>query len=250
MKIAPFLWILAKSSYIRNTKKNKCMKRIAIGILLSLTVMLNMTFAQEPTHQVTSDKEAVIEIRQAVERQMQAYPLSTLRDLYKNFFQDRFGPGHIIADTTSAGAYLREELATSEKLSGPLFEPTGYEGNFYRVNLSLIREGIIPYARYFDVFVRSVNGIHSTSIEEWEKEWRLISSVISNMDLRLDGYEQDCAEIDRLLAQGKYVMHHSQRFINAYDPHYRIISRKLFEEELLPLINQHETTRERLPIAN
>ena len=46
------------------------------------------------------------QIRRAVERQLRMYPKSTLQDLYKNFFQDYFGPGHIVSDTLSAGAYL------------------------------------------------------------------------------------------------------------------------------------------------
>jgi hypothetical protein len=41
----------------------------------------------------------------AVERQLSAYSESTLQDLYKNFFQDYFGPGHLLDDTLSAGAY-------------------------------------------------------------------------------------------------------------------------------------------------
>lgn len=40
--------------------------------------------------------------------QMKTYPKSTLKDLYKNFFQDKFGPGHIISDTTSAGKFLKK----------------------------------------------------------------------------------------------------------------------------------------------
>lgn len=150
------------------------------------------------------------EIRRAIEKQMQTYPQSTLRDIYKNFFQDRFGPGHLVSDTTAAGAYLRQELATATKLDGPLYEPTGYEGNFYRVNLSLIKDGIVPYGVYFDAFIRSVNGIRPISIEEWEKEWGQINAVISEMDLRVDNYKQDSMEIDSLLRQGKYVMHHSK----------------------------------------
>lgn len=51
--------------------------------------------------------------RQAVERvvkwQLENYPESRLTDLYKNFFQDKFGPGHMVADTASAGAYIRRE---------------------------------------------------------------------------------------------------------------------------------------------
>lgn len=180
------------------------------------------------------------QIREAVERQMQVYPRSTLRDLYKNFFQDRFGPGHIIHDTVSAGAYLKEELASREQFKGAYYEPTGYLGNFYRVNLSIVREGLVDYQTYFDVFVRSVNGIQPISVEEWKKEWELINSIISEMNLKLDNYAQDSIDIARMLKQGKYVMHHSRTFDEAYDLHYRIIDKELFENELLPLIRHNK----------
>lgn len=175
-------------------------------------------------------------VREAVRRQMQVYPHSTLRDLYKNFFQDRFGPGHIISDTASAAAYLKEELSSRRQFEGARYEPTGYLGNFYRVNLSLIKEGIVDYDTYFDVFIRSVNGIKPISVEEWKKEWGQISRVISEMNPKPDNYRQDSIEINGLLQQGKYVMHHSRAFNEAYDLHYRIIDKELFEEEILPLI--------------
>lgn len=180
-----------------------------------------------------SEKEA---IRIAVERQMTVYPRSTLRDLYKNFFQDYFGPGHIIGDVAAAGRYLQSELRSSDTLTGAIYEPTGYQGNFYRVNLSVVKEGIVPYRTYFDAFVRSVNGIEPLPVKEWIKEWRTIESVIERMDLRLPHYEQDKQEIAGLLKAGKYVMHHSRDFVEAYDPHYRIIEKTVFEEEILPFI--------------
>jgi hypothetical protein len=96
---------------------------------------------------------------------MELYPESTLRDLYKNFFQDRFGPGHIIADNSAADRYLRYELNTAEGFEGLDYEPTGYEGRFYRVNLGVIADGRVPYEKYFDAFVRSVNNIKPISIE-------------------------------------------------------------------------------------
>lgn len=176
------------------------------------------------------------EIREAVERQRLAYPRSTLRDLYKNFFQDRFGPGHILNDTAAAGAYLREELASRERFEGPRYEPTGYLGNFYRVNLSVIREGLVDYRTFFDVFVRSVNGIRPIPVEEWEKEWHRINGIIAEMNPKPDNYVADSLEIAGLLRQGKYVMHHSRAFNEAYDLHYRIIDKELFETELLHLI--------------
>ena len=184
-----------------------------------------------------SSKEAKSDpIRIAVENHLKIYPKSTLQDLYKNFFQDYFGPGHIVNDTTSAGAYLNRELSSFDNATGVYYEPTGYNGNFYRVNLSVIKEGIISRDVFFDAFIRSVTNIQSITIEEWKKEWAQIDSVIQTMDLSLANYSQDRENIFSLLEQGKYVMYHSGLFSEAYDPHYRIIKRKIFLEEILPLL--------------
>ena len=177
-------------------------------------------------------------IRQSVERQLELYPESTLRDLYKNFFQDRFGPGHIIADNSAADRYLRYELNTAEGFEGLDYEPTGYEGRFYRVNLGVIADGRVPYEKYFDAFVRSVNGIKPISIEQWRTEWHEIDSVIMSMGLQLENFSADRAEIKALIDGGDYVMHHSQRFNDHYQPHYRIIERTIFENEILPLLSK------------
>lgn len=177
-------------------------------------------------------------IRQSVERQMERYPHSTLRDLYKNYFQDRFGPGHIIADEKAADNYLRYELENAATMEGDDYEPTGYEERFMRVNLSVIADGRVPYDKYLSAFVRSVNGIEPITIEQWREEWAVIDEVINEMNLNLPDYEADRAEIWALLERGEYVMHHSKLFEQHYDPHYRIIEREIFQREILPLIEQ------------
>ena len=177
-------------------------------------------------------------IRQSVERQMERYPHSTLRDLYKNYFQDRFGPGHIIADEKAADNYLRYELENAATMEGDDYEPTGYEERFMRVNLSVIADGRVPYDKYLSAFVRSVNGIEPITVEQWREEWAVIDEVIAKMNLNLPDYEADRAEIWALLERGEYVMHHSKLFEQHYDPHYRIIEREIFQREILPLIEQ------------
>ena len=186
---------------------------------------------------LTSCKDAKNEqIRSAVERQLSMYPKSTLQDLYKNFFQDYFGPEHIIGDTLSAGAYLNSELASFEEDSNVYYEPTGYNGNFYRVNLSVIKDGFMSRDKFFDAFIRSANDIQPITIEEWKKEWKTIDSVINSMNLSLADYAQQRENIFSLLDQDKYVFHHSKSFSDAYDPHYRIIGREIFFNEILPLL--------------
>lgn len=199
-----------------------------------LFLLLSMTLLCAACCQPDKDKM----IREAVERQMEVHPLSTLQDLYKSFFQDRFGPGHIIRDTSSARAYLDEELASSDEFVGDPYEPTGYMGNFYRVNLSVIRDGSIGCQKFFDIFIRSANSFTPISMDGWKEEWSLIVSVIEKMDLQLDNYAQDKKRIEELLSQGQYAVHHSHRFSEAYAPHYRIITKDLFEKEMLPAIKK------------
>ncbi|MBR6774110.1 MAG: hypothetical protein IKM23_00135 [Bacteroidales bacterium] len=179
---------------------------------------------------------SVDKIKAAVERQLRDYPKSTLQDLYKSFFQDRFGPGHLVNDTSAAGNYLRYELNNSESFHERYYEPTGYESNYYRVNLSVIRENKISYQKFFDAFLRSVENVGLDKISEWKSEWSTIESVIISMNLDLENFDADLQMIHTVLEQGKYAVHHSEIYNSEYHPHYRIIDKNIFEEEILPLI--------------
>lgn len=175
-------------------------------------------------------------IREAVERQLRDFPKSTLQDLYKSFFQDRFGPGHIVSDTSAAGNYLRHELNSSEIFHEIYYEPTGYESNYYRVNLSVLKENKMSYQEFFDAFIRSVEQVNLDDISEWKTEWSEIESVIISMDLGLEHFEEDLEMIQSVLEQDKYAIHHSRVYNAEYHPHYRIIERSIFEKEILPKI--------------
>ncbi len=150
--------------------------------------------------------------------------------------QDFFGPGHILADTAAADRYLRRELSETSKFDGPLYEKTGYKGNFYRVNLSLIKDGVIPYDLYFNTFVNSIQGIIPPNGDEWMKTWALIDEVIKGKGLHFLDEENDRREMAKQFAEGDYVVHHSRRYNDSVNFHYRIISRENFENIILPLI--------------
>lgn len=204
------------------------MSRFKVQILLVVVMTCGNTCKMQSSFQQA--------VQKAVDNQMVVYPQSTLKDLYKKFFQDRYGPGHLIPDTIVAGNYLRNELASIDKLFGAYYEPTGWEGCFYRVNLSVIKENLVPYHLFFDAFVRSANQITPISLDQWKNEWLSIDSIIQTMSLSLTDYEKDRQEIFRMLEQGEYVMHHSQQFETHYTPHYRIIEKTIFKKEILPFL--------------
>ncbi len=191
---------------------------------------------------VTSETESISpitiadSISEALDYQISHYPSSQYRDVYKNFMQDFFGPGHILADTAASARYLRHELAGEGPFDGPLYEKTGFRGNFYRVNLSVIKDSIIPYDLFFNTFIESVQGITPPSGGEWMKTWSVIDSVISLKGIHFVDEKIDREALQSQFAEGNYIAHHSRRFNDSVHFHYRIISRLNFETILLPLI--------------
>lgn len=172
-------------------------------------------------------------IIEAINYQIDRYPKSTLRDVYKNFFQDRFGPEHLVQDTASVRNYLKYELENMEETSLPYFEPVGFGERYYRVSLSVVKDSLIDENIILDAFIESANSSDSPSINSWKEEWHEILKYIPK---DIDNRKIDCVEIEELLAQGKYAMHHSKQFNENYHPHYRIISKEIFEKRILPLL--------------
>jgi len=185
------------------------------------------------------DNEFDNAVRKSVEHHMKEYPQSTLKDLYKNFFQDVYGPGHLVNDTAAAKNYLLKELDSYTETTGKMAEPTGFRHNYQRINLSVIKNNIIDVDLFFDAFLQSAKEINPIDIEDWKMEWQRIETVIRSMQLTLPDYEKDSNEIKERINEGKYVGHHSKLFNEAYKPHYRIISTKIYNEVIAPILNSN-----------
>ena len=127
------------------------------------------------------------------------YPEAEPTDMYKLMFQDMYGPGHLLTDSTAALRYINAELESmTETTSFPTYEYTLCDSNFVRVNLTLVQDGILTAEQLADAMVRSAEGLPTPN--------------------------------------RKYVVSHSDAFKGAYHPHYRIVRRDIFEQEILPLI--------------
>lgn len=213
--------------------KNKIFLTISVLSLMCLMACSSSKSTVEADRMSLEDS-----IANALDYQLENYPASQYRDVYKNFMQDFFGPGHILADTAASARYLRHELTETDTFGGPLYEKTGYKGNFYRVNLSLIKDSIIPYDLFFNTFVESVQGIVPPTGEDWMKTWGVIDGIISRKGLHFPDEEKDREELAKQFAEGNYIAHHSQRYNDSVHFHYRIISRDNFEQILLPLIKK------------
>lgn len=181
-------------------------------------------------------------IRQAIVQQVETYPASTLKDIYKNFFQDAFGPGHLMSNAPDAEQrmrnYLEQECEEAKKDFNPCpdYELTGSHGRFYRVNLSVINDGRVPMNTFLNAFMKSAAQFSLPKVEDWKKEWIAIEKCIKELGYQFPDQAQDSAAIMNILDQGQYASHHSFAYNEAYHPHYRLIEKTIFEKELLPLI--------------
>jgi len=171
-------------------------------------------------------------VQSAIERQLVTYPESTLQDIYKSFYQEHFGPGHIINDTASARRYLMRELSEMSETQLPYFEPTGSQGDYVRVYLSAVADSLITAEQLLDAFVRSANLWQEPTIS-WMEKWEAIVSIIQANKIELEGFETDLPLLTEA-AQNNQAVHHSRRYNEAYHPHYRIVERSIFEIELKP----------------
>lgn len=185
-----------------------------------------------------ADSEAV---SRAIDYQTKTYPASTLKDIYKSFFQDAFGPGHLMGENmnsvSNAIDYLRDEcqIVREEASLCPEYEDAGATGRFVRVNLSVITSGKVSFDVYADAFIRSAKSFRLPDIEDWKRRWSEIEEIIHSKGLAFKDMGKDTADINRMLANGRYASHHSRAYEEAYHPHYRLIERSIFEAEILPL---------------
>lgn len=171
-----------------------------------------------------------------ISRTVEKYPHITLVDIYKGAFQDYMGPAHIIPDSRTARTYIVKELETADTLMRDYYEPCSWMGNYYRVNLSVIKDGLVPLDTFTEAFVKSAKGVDTLLIKEWKKVWDNALPAIRESAPNISCFEEDSVKIENLLQNGEYVIHHSSIFNEKYHPHYRIIEKKIFEKEILPLL--------------
>ena len=171
---------------------------------------------------------------------MQRFPEAQLRDVYKSCFQDVYGPGHIIKDSVQCAQYVEQELQYSDTGDHrfPDYEYTGVEGNYVRVNLRVLKAGKVEVGHLVRLMMESARQAKKMPLYDWRGQWERIKVALRGLDqsIRPHRFEEDEAAIEGMLNSGEVDCHHSQRFKDAYAPHYRIVRRDLFEREILPLL--------------
>lgn len=174
-------------------------------------------------------------MRRAVDALLDSYPEATLQDVYKSMFQGRFGVAHMLGSREAVEAYIEREVQLCDdggKVESYL-EPCGWRGDYVRVDLRAVRDGVMTVEELADLFVRSAAyapRVDDAVLEAWSEEWNTILEVCHPRLRVIDGFERDSMLLAELIAGGEYVVHHSRRYNECYAPHYRIVHCSLLEE--------------------
>ena len=197
------------------------------GLLISIALIFSVAISAQ-------------DVEGFINRQMQTYPKSRLLDIYKSCFQDYMGAEHLVSDRQRVKAYLDEELNTIslDDLMPWYYEPCGIDSSYYRVSIRAIKESLVSEDLLLNAFIRSANSEKRPSVESWSERWHKIIGTIDQMKLDLPNYQEDKQFIDSVLYVGKYAISHSPDYREAYQPHYRIVERNIFEKEIKSLIDQ------------
>lgn len=173
------------------------------------------------------------------------YPQIQLYDIYKSVFQDVIGPEHMIKDSVAVKKYLDKELSLMDSTGCiPAYaEPCGADGNYVRVSLSAVRDGLITEEELLDAFMSSARQKHANDIELLKEQWNAIKEAVKRTPL-YDARKQEAQEnfIDSILHTDDVSIHHSLVYSQEYSPHYRIIAREIYSKYLNPQIYGDDST--------
>jgi hypothetical protein len=151
-----------------------------------IIILVGVSLLFSACHQ--KDKPQTLQM--ALEHMMDTYPEARLQDIYKSYYQDHFGPGHLITDTAMVRHYLYSELSEND-VSYPVYhEPTGKEGRFVRVFLSAVADSLVSGEELLDAFIRSANEFQEPKTK-WVTEWSEIVRTIRENEICVKGFDED-----------------------------------------------------------
>jgi hypothetical protein len=161
---------------------------------------------------------------QALAFDIAEYPEAAAADLYKFLHQAIYGPGHAIPDPDAAARWLDRELEDLGPLleGEPQCEVLGGSPILVRVNLRPFAAGGGDEAALLDAFVETAGEVHGDPGHMGEA----IEIVVRW--LRSDGQKELANSLGhlgaKLASNGYPAIHHSEAYVEAYRPAYRVIT--------------------------
>lgn len=148
------------------------------------------------------------------------YPKMQIIDFVKLIYQNEFGGGHLIKDSSVSLNYLKQEynsVIQSENTS--FYEDIG--NGIVRVNLSSLNKNNLSLERLNELFVLSANS-HKGDLKAFVNKLNMLEQMIKDKELPLN-YKEYQDFINKYKELGYPMVSHSKQYKEYYCPAYRII---------------------------
>lgn len=152
-------------------------------------------------------------------KEIELHPLLNEQDLVKLIYQKTYGPSHILLDINKAKQYLLYEINNQKDSS---YQDIEISENLIRVSLKNIKN----IDSFFDAFLKTSQMIKGTK-EEYFNNINLLIKYIKENNLKYD------INIIKELASTNSPVHHSLKYNQEYNPHYRLIHKDLYNKLFL-----------------
>ncbi len=152
------------------------------------------------------------------------HPEAEAADVYKFLHQAIYGPGHAIPDPDAAARWLESELEDlgPARVGEPPCEVLGGSPILARVNLRPFATGGGDAGELLDAFVATAGEIHGQPGQMGEAIEIVIRWLRSDREKELaEGLERLGG---KLAPEGYPAIHHSEAYIEAYRPAYRVVT--------------------------
>jgi zinc protease len=154
------------------------------------------------------------------------FPEATAQDVYKMLYQAVCGPGHLIYEGSALQDMLTNEWASLTPANEALWLPIGIGADWAWFNLRAWKAqggALEPVARAMWQSVHAAQADPAGVAAAWQQV------VAAAADGALPLAAADVAAYDAFVRSNNYpVVHHTDAFVTAYQPAYRVLSRHLF----------------------
>ena len=196
--------------------------------LIALVILVAATAAGSESDQ--TPVENVGNIMVAFGAHLDDHPLAGAEDLYKFLHQAVYGPGHAISDREAAEAWMEREIESLDPpIEGELScEALGGEPPLLRVNLRPFVVRGFDSDQLLEAFIASANLVRGNR----RRMEVVLALAISYVQCAGRGeLAPDLKALSTELADKGYpAVHHSEAYVEAYHPAYRVVDEVLAVE--------------------
>lgn len=165
-----------------------------------------------------------------INEELSLHPEAQLLDIFKLCYQSVFGPAHIINDPNSAKKYLKKELNEAQNFAPENYQDISCYNDYYRVNLQLIKNNSLEFDTFFEAFIASAVPVKKYTWTDWNKIWADVEVFIAEQNISFSNEKTDREIIAKIMKNKIKLFSHSENYHQKYEPHYRLIKRKILEE--------------------